>query len=132
MKRIRNFIAVMAIGVFLASCDKEDSNTGTGDAREKYTGSWTFDETSVQQGNSTYGVSITTDVTSSNKVIAKNFYNLGNNTNTVIVIDGNNMTIQSQFVSGYTLSGTGTYNNGNLTFNFSADDGVTVDQVSVT
>jgi hypothetical protein len=134
MKTIRNIIAAMAIGatVFLASCAKDQNDpTGSGDARDKYTGSWTCNESSQQHGSSTYTMTIIKDVTSSNQVIAKNFYGLGTTTNTIIVIDGNNMTIQSQVVSGNTLSGSGSYSNANLTIHFSADDGQTVDQVTV-
>lgn len=133
MKVFRNIFSVLVIGtmIFLASCADEDDPTGTGDARDKFTGTWTANETSQQHGNSTYTMTISKDVTSSNQVIAKNFYALGTSTNTVIVIDGNNMTIQTQVVSGNTLSGTGSYSNGNLTISFSADDGQTVDQVTV-
>jgi len=134
MKSIRNIISFVAIGatVFLASCAKdEDDPTGTGDARDKYTGSWTCNENSQVFGTSTYTITITKDVTSANQIIAKNFYHLGTNTNTVIVVDGNNMTIQNQLVSTFTLSGTGNYSNGNLTFNFSANDGQQPDQVTV-
>ena len=134
MKWLRNIIAFAAVGgtLFLASCAKEDNNNSTaGDDRDKFTGSWTCNETSQQHGSSTYTMTISKDVTSASQVIAKNFYALGNSTNTIIVVDGNNMTIQSQSVSGNTLSGTGSYSNGNLTLHFSADDGQTVDQVTV-
>ena len=133
MKVTRNIFKALVIGamLFVASCADEDDPTGTGDARDKFTGTWTANETSQQHGSSTYTMTISKDVTSANQVIAKNFYALGNSTNTIIVIDGNNMTIQTQVVSGNTLSGTGSYSNGNLTINFSADDGQTVDQVSI-
>jgi hypothetical protein len=133
MKSIRNIIAFMAVGatVFLASCAKEDNDpSGTGDARDKFTGSWTCNENSQQHGTSTYTMTIN-KAASPDQVIAKNFYGLGTSTNTVIVIDGNNMTIQAQNVSGNTLSGSGSYNNGNLSISFSADDGQHVDQVTV-
>lgn len=134
MKRIRNIIAVCTIGatLFLASCAKDDNSTGAGDDRDKFTGAWTFNETSQVFGTSSYTVNISKDNSTSSQVIAKNFYQLGNNTNTIIVIDGNNMTIQNQQVSSHTLSGSGSYSNGNLSIHFSADDGQTVDQVNVT
>lgn len=133
MKGIRNIGSVILIGatLFLASCAKDDDTEATGDDRDKYTGTWTFNETSQVFGTSTYTVTVTKDNTSANQIIAKNFYHLGSNTNTFVVVDGNNMTIQSQLVSGNTLSGTGSYSNSNLTFSFSADDGQTVDQVTV-
>src|ERR1041385_2541425 len=118
MKWLRNIIAFIAVGgtLFLASCAKDDNNNSTaGDDRDKFTGTWTANETSQQHGSSTYTMTISKDVTSASQVIAKNFYALGNSTNTIIVVDGNNMTIQSQSVSGNTLSGTGSYSNGNLT-----------------
>jgi hypothetical protein len=133
MKTIRNIIAFIAIGatVFLASCAKEDNSpSGTGDVRDKFTGTWTCNENSQQHGSSTYTMTIN-KASSPDQVIAKNFYGLGTSTNTIIVIDGNNMIIQSQVVSGNTLSGSGSYNNGNLSITFSADDGQTVDQVTV-
>jgi hypothetical protein len=133
MKTIRSIIAVLTIGatVFLASCAKEeDGPSGTGDARDKFTGSWTCNENSQQHGSSTYTMTIN-KASSPDQVIAKNFYGLGNSTNTFIIIDGNNMTIQTQSVSGNTLSGSGSYNNGNLSITFSADDGQTVDQVTI-
>jgi hypothetical protein len=132
MKMLRNILRVVAAGtmIFLASCADEDDPTGTGDDRAKFNGSWTCNETSQQQGSSTYTITVTNDATSADKIVVKNFYNLGTSTNTFIVIDGNNMTIQAQQVSGNTLSGTGTYSNGAFTVNFSADDGQNVDQVT--
>jgi hypothetical protein len=71
-------------------------------------------------------------VTSANQILVKNFYFLGNNTTTVMIVDGNNVTINTQNVSGNSLHGSGHYNSStSLTFNFTADDGITVDTVSV-
>lgn len=133
MKLIRNIIAVMAIGgtIFLASCAKEDDSTGTGDDRDKFVGSWTCNE-SIQGGpSSTYTTTISKDVTSSNKIKAEGFYGLGAGVFTFMVIDGNNITIQNQSVSGNTLSGSGSYSNGTFSVHFSADDGQSVQQVTV-
>jgi hypothetical protein len=135
MKSIRNIIAFMAIGatVFLASCAKDENDpTGTGDARDKFTGTWTCNENSQQQGNSTYSMTIVKDPGSASQVIATNFYALGSSTNTYIGISGNNMSISTQNPTAtVTVSGSGSYSNGNLSFSFSADDGQTVDQVTV-
>ena len=133
MKTIRNIIAFMAIGatVFLASCADEDDPSGTGDARDKFVGSWTANETSQQHGSSTYTMTISKDNSSANQIRVQNFYGLGNSTNTFIVVDGNNMTIQTQQIGTTTLSGSGSYSNGNLSISFSADDGQTVDQVTI-
>ena len=125
------YIAVMAVGatVFLSSCAKEDDNAS--DDRDKYLGSWVCNE-SIQGGpSSTYNITITKDVTSSNAVKAEGFYGLGAGAFTFIVIDGNNMTIQNQSISGNTLSGSGTYSNNTFSMHFSADDGQTVEQVTV-
>lgn len=133
MKTFRNIITVLTIGttVFLASCADEDDPSGTGDNRDKYLGSWVCNE-SIQGGpSSTYSITITKDVTSSNQVKAEGFYGLGAGVFTFIFIDGNNMTIQNQSVSGYTLSGSGTYSNNTFSVNFSSDDGQAVEQVTV-
>ena len=140
MKLIRNIIAVMTIGttVFLASCAKDEQDpTGTGDARDKFTGSWTCSEHSALQGNSTYSMTIVKDPGSGSQVIASNFYNLGSSTSTYISISGNSMTIPHQNIITTTgdttvVSGSGSYSNDNLSFNFSANDGQNVDQVTVT
>jgi len=119
--------------LFIASCKKDDSTPDNGtDARDKYVKSWTCQETSQQQGNSTYSITISKDVTSSNKILVKNFYALGNTTNTIMIVDGNNITISSQNVTGTILVGSGVYNNStSMNFTFTADDGITVDNVTI-
>ena len=131
-KIFKSGITLMVL--FAASCAKDDSSTpqNTSDDRSKYVRSWTCDETSAQQGNSTYTITISKDVTTANQIIVKNFYNLGTGTNTVMIVDGSNVTISSQNVSGHIISGSGTYHSSSsLTFSFTADDGITVDNASI-
>lgn len=124
------FATLTALVLFVVSCKKDDSSPS--DDRDKYVRSWICSETSQQQGNSNYTIIISKDATTSNQIIVKNFYHLGNNTNTVMIVDGNNVTISNQNVSGYIMNGSGTYHNSSsLTFSFTADDGITVDNVTI-
>ncbi|MBK5286632.1 MAG: hypothetical protein JJE25_14665 [Bacteroidia bacterium] len=135
IKKLNKFVLVAIAGfvLFVASCKKDDSSPDNGtDARDKYVRSWTCNETSQQQGNSTYTITISKDVTSSSQIVVKNFYALGNTANTIMIVDGNNVTISTQNVSGNILHGSGIYNSSSsLTFSFTADDGQNVDQVSI-
>ena len=132
---IKKIIAFLfaAMMLYFSSCKKDDSSPqNSSDARDKYVRSWTCNETSQQQGNSTYTITISKDVTSSNQILVKNFYALGNSTNTVMVVDGNNLTISTQNISGTTLHGSGSYqSSSSLTFDFSANDGITIDTVHI-
>jgi len=127
------FSAVAAMMLFVSACEKDNSSPDSGsDDRDKYIRAWTCNETSQQQGTSTYSITISKDNTSPDGIIVKNFYNLGNATNTIMIVDGNNVAINSQNVSGNTISGTGVYHNSSLlTFSFTTYDGITVDTVSI-
>ena len=140
VKRIKVFrttyflSVVAALMLFISSCEKEDSAPESGsDDRAKYLGNWICNETSAQHGSSTYTITISKDVTTSDKIKAQNFYQLGNSAYVFMIVDGNNMTIQQQVISPDTLSGSGTYNsNTTLSFNFTNRDGQTLDNVTVT
>lgn len=127
-------LILASVPMYFSSCKKDDSSTpqNTSDDRDRYVRTWTCNETSQQQGNSTYTITISKDVTTSNQILVKNFYALGNSTNTVMIVDGNNLTISSQSISGNTLHGSGHYNSSSsLTFSFTAYDGITTDTVSI-
>ena len=125
------FLATGAL--YFSSCKKDDSSPQTSsDDRDKYLGTWTCDETIQGGPSATYTIVVSKDVTSSTKIKAERFYNLASGAFTFIVVDGNNMTIQSQQVSGYTLLGSGTFNNSSsMTFNFTSNDGIQVDTVHI-
>ena len=133
--RIRKVgIAVVVLSsLYFSSCEKDESSPqSTSDDRDKFIRSWTCNETSQQQGTSTYTITISEDNTSANTIITKNFYNLGPTTNTMMIVDGNNVTINSQNISGHIISGSGTYHSTNsLTFSFTVDDGQSIDNVTI-
>lgn len=74
----------------------------------------------------TYVATITTNATGSNYVYINNFANLnaaaGTNTSVYATVDGNVITIPTQNVVGFsaniTASGSGTYSNGTISFNY--------------
>ena len=137
MKNLFKYLTIIALVIFIASCAKEDDPiNGVSDARNKYTGTWTAQENSSVFGSSTYSITITTSNSNNEDILIKNFYNLGAGTVTIgsVNVDGsgNSIQIKQQTVSGNVISGSGSYSNNKITFNFTSNDGQTIDNVSVT
>ena len=137
MKNLFKYLTIVTLVIFIASCAKEDDPiNGVSDARSKYVGTWTAQETSTVFGSSTYALTISTSNSNNEDVLIKNFYNLGSNTFTIgtVNVDGNanSMQIKQQVVSGNTISGSGSLSNGTLTFSFTSNDGQTNDSVTIT
>ncbi|MGI8893667.1 MAG: hypothetical protein ACR2GN_09440 [Bacteroidia bacterium] len=136
MKNLYKYLLIVLTVVFIASCAKEDDPiNGVSDARSKYVGTWTAQETSSVFGTSTYSITISTSNSNNEDILLKNFYNLGAGTVTIGTVNidggGNSIQIKQQQISGNTISGSGTYGSGKITFNFTSNDGQTVDNVTV-
>jgi hypothetical protein len=134
MKNKFKYLLIIFSIIFLASCAKDDDDPT--DVRGKYVGTWTAQETSSVFGSSTYSITISTSNSNLEDILIRNFYNLGTGTVTTGTVNvdggGNSIQIKQQTVSGNVISGTGTSNgNGKLTFNFTSNDGQTVDNVTV-
>ena len=134
MGKIYRFALVLALITSAISCSKSDQSTSGGsDARDNIVGNWTCDENSKISGNASYTVNISKNVASTDGIIMKNFYQLGNNTNTLATQDGNNITIPTQSVSGYSINGFGTVSGtSSIYFNFTTNDGQKTDSVKAT
>jgi hypothetical protein len=137
MKNNFKYLLIIFTIVFLASCAKDDDDPINGsDVRNKYVGTWTAQESSTVFGSSTYSITISTSNSNLEDILIRNFYNLGSGTVTTGTVNvdggGNSIQIKQQTVSGNVIIGTGTSNgNGKLTFNFTSDDGQTVDNVTI-
>ncbi len=136
MKNLYKYLLIVLTVVFIASCAKEDDPiNGVSDARSKYVGTWTAQETSSVFGTSTYSITISTSNSNNEDILLKNFYNLGAGTVTIGTVNidgvGNSIQIKQQQISGNTISDSGTYGSGKITFNFTSNDGQTVDNVTV-
>jgi hypothetical protein len=108
--------------LYLVSC-KSDNNEdpitpSTGDARDKYVGTWMCNEIS-QVINSSYTITISKSTTNSSEIVINKFYNLA--TQARASVAGNNITIPYQSLSSLGFaSGTGTLatNGTNLALNY--------------
>lgn len=103
--------------ISMASCqpDKDENpspgnnNNGgsSGDIRDQMIGDWVCQENSTINGTSGFTVKITKNTNISNGINMDNFYNIGFGNITVSTINGSNISIASQTVSGYVIDGTG-------------------------
>ena len=119
--------------LFLASCEENEDIPGQDD-RSKFLGTWNINANGTQSGHLAYSIEILAGGSSPAQVNMKNFDFQGNSTSTFAEVDGSNLVIlpDNQVVGGDTLSGTGSYSNGQLTFNYTVRDGITVDVVTAT
>lgn len=137
MKNLFKYLSVILVVVFIASCakDEDDPINGVSDARNKYVGTWTAQETSSVFGNSTYQITISLSNSNSEDILLKNFYNLGTGTVTIGTVNvagnANSIQINTQTVSGNVITGSGTYETGKINFSFTSRDGQTTDNVTV-
>ena len=137
MKNLFRYLFIILAVVFIASCAEEDDPiNGISDARSKYVGTWTAQETSSVFGTSTYSITISISNSNDEDILIKNFYNLGAGTVTIgtVNVEGsaNTLQIKQQTVSGNVLNGSGSLSNGTLTLSFTSNDGQTIDNVTVT
>ena len=112
-------IRIMLIAVFLLTlfaCQPDDTNSDTPNesVRNKIIDYWSVDESSqiYKSLQSKYTVQILKDNDSS-KVLIDNFYNLGYGKQAQAIINENySITISSQDVDGFLISGSGTIDHG--------------------
>jgi len=131
MKRLLFFCF---ISFALASCTEEDPLPGSDD-REKFLGTWNVSSNGSQSGHLAFTMEILAGNSSPELVVMKNFDFQGNNTSTLAEVDGNSLVIlnsPAQVFGNDTIAGTGSYNNDQITFNYTVRDGITTDVVTAT
>ena len=113
MKKITIIFAALCVGgiLFFSSCAKEEIEPidTSGDDLSRFKGDWLVSENSVDNGKSTYNVTIADSATAYFLQIAF-LYNLKSK-KTYISASGNEITIPKQLISGLYISGTGTLEN---------------------
>jgi hypothetical protein len=96
-------------------------------------GTWSCSETSSVFGSTTYEVNISSDVNNPYQIYLENFYNLGFSNTASATISGDVISISTQTIDGYQISGSGTINSQNsLSFEYTAYDGADTDNISST
>ncbi len=135
MKTGMLFIAVFSLTLFACQPDNTNPDTPNESLRNKIIDYWSVDESSqiYKSVNSKYTVELIKDNDSS-KVLIDNFYNLGYGKQAKAVINENySVSIPSQEVDGFLISGSGTVDHGlkRIDLSYITDDqGGVVDTVT--
>lgn len=110
--------------VILFSCTPDENDPDITDARDKFTGSWTVNETC---NRNTYPVTIIPDPDHSNRVIIQNFWLIGFNEKAPYgVVSGNEITIPKQFMcdnNANEVEGSGFIENNKINWTYQVNDG---------
>jgi hypothetical protein len=136
-------LALVAVTVSLiSSCAKEDDNDGPVNQtldRDKFITHgtpWHVRSQHSPSGQIHYWDMTIVAGSSSSEILLDNFDQMGSTNHVTASVSGNGFTISPQYgppdSTLYQGSGTFNTNNSTLTFTYSADDGVQVDQVSAT
>jgi hypothetical protein len=119
---------LLAGTLLISSCAKEDDDS-TGDARDKFVGSWTCKETHVPNAHDTSTVNnpfpISITKASGTAITISNFNHLSTgNTNVEVeaLVSGSILNIPSQTRDGFKISGTGSYSNDRIEMSYKVDD----------
>jgi hypothetical protein len=108
-KLLHLFCAGLIAGtMFLSSCADEEEPTPTGDDRDKFVGSWTCNETSQQNGASTFTIHINKNNSNTTGINIESFYNMGFQNVASATVTGSSFSVPSQPYAGLTISGSGT------------------------
>lgn len=126
-KIFKTFFAVFAFATIatMMSCTKTCDPGYEGDKcdteiRAKYLSSnYSVTEVCTVSGSiGPYTASITSSSTDILKIFLNNFGDFNSNITVTATVDGNNITIASQTVSGYTINGSGSLSGNTLTLNY--------------
>ncbi len=132
MKNQKKIVALVMI-IFLSilsGCEKTEPDVAAND-RDKFIGIWNA-ESFGSGGTRNFTLTITASNSSSDQVLMQNFDGGGSNTFVPATIEGDSLSIIRTVVSGETIEGSGIYSGGDLSFNFTIDDGQGVENRTCT
>ena len=113
-------ILFITLAVLFHSCSSDDTAEPNipGADRDKYVGSWICTETYSGQAPTSFTINVQKHG-EDDTLYVYNFNNLGSPFYAIWLVSGNSVTIPSQNVSGFSISGSGFYVNEkiNLTYN---------------
>ena len=122
-------VIIVLFSIFFVSCQPEE----VVEPETDLTGSWTCSETS---GNPSSTSSFTVHIKKSGSgYTVENFYNLGFNHTANINVSNTSISIPSQNIAGFSVSGSGSIvSSAKITLNYQADDGSgsTIDNCTAT
>jgi hypothetical protein len=128
---------IIGLSFLVVSCEPDnglDDDDPNGSSRDKIVNTWNVQENSNLYNTSNYQVNILKRTGNETQVEMENFYQLGFNYKTIASVNGLNIVIPQQTISGQLIQGSGTinFNFTRININFTADDGSgVIDTVSV-
>lgn len=115
-KNYFKLILIAGILFIISSCAKDETSLPV----DKYVGEWTCVETPSTGGATTFTITIN-KFGNEDTLHVYNFDNLGSTEKAIFVVNENSVVIPSQTVTGFVISGYGTYNNGKINLNYKVD-----------
>ena len=106
------FLILASCVLILSACAKEDTAPDV----DKYLGDWVCKENPP----STFHINITKHG-NEDSLDVSNFNNLGAGFKALFIVSGNSVVIPNQDVSGFSVSGSGTYNNNKMNLSYKVD-----------
>lgn len=102
------------LGMMVSCVPEGDLDPDSDDERDKFIGTWRFDETpaSREVDAISFTVTISYDPSNTSQVLLKNFAQIGGQYSAYGIVTNNRITIPSQEItSGFRVSGSGTMSN---------------------
>lgn len=114
--------ALLMLVMIFPACELDDVDPD-GDIRDKFIGTWRFDESEAKSDLAFYTVQITKNLGNSSQVLLQNFGNVGN-ASAYGIVTTNRITVTSQTLASLTISGSGsTVSNTRMNWTYSIIDG---------
>ncbi len=131
MKNNKSLVLFAFILLFLSTgCEKTEPDIITTD-RDKYLGTWDAVSTGTG-GTRNFTLVINASNSAPDQIIMKGFDGGSSTSSLPANVSGNDLSIVTTLISGETIAGSGTYNNGSLNFTFTVDDGQSVENRTCT
>ncbi len=129
-KNLIYFFTLLALTTFLYSCDPNDGTDAPDtDPRDKFVGSWICNETSTQNGNSTYNVTVSLNPSNTSQILLAQFYQMSGGQKVFAIVANNNATVPEQTLTGLTMKGSGNYSTltNKINWTYYVNDGADID-----
>ena len=130
-KSVKYFFAVILCTLIFTACEKTDTSGPSTTDREKFLGSWAGSSNGAG-GYRTFNMTITASNSAENQILLNNFDGTGVGSIIYASVSGNSLSIISTLVGQDRYEGTGTISGSTLSFNFTIDDGQTIENRTAT
>lgn len=127
MKKTHLLAVIFITSLALTSCEKTEPDVSTAD-REKFLGTWNaVSQTTAGAAIRNFQMIINASNSAPEQIIIKGFDGGSINSNLPAEVSGNNVSLITTVISNETISGTGVMTGDTLRFDFSVDDGQTIE-----